>query len=172
MVEISHEHPTSDPLTFDGKQVMEDVQNRHDERMTPIDQVGVSEIRYPIMVASKDTGKQHTIAKIAMSVNLPHNVKGTHLSRFIEVLNQNHTEFQFTSVAELLGILKERLQASRARVEAHFPYFMKSVAPVSRSESLMDYQCSYVGEVNGQEIDVVLMVQVPVTSLCPCSKEL
>ncbi len=151
---------------------MEDVQNRRDERNIPIDQVGVSDLRYPIVVLDRAQGRQRTVAHLSMSVGLPQHFKGTHMSRFIEVLNEHHGEMTMRTLPTMLHRLKERLEAERARIEVHFPYFLERVAPVSGARALMDYECSFVGEVDGAHEDVVLGVRVPVASLCPCSREI
>lgn len=151
---------------------MEDVQNRRDIRNIALDQVGVSDLRYPIVVLDREHQVQHTVATISMSVGLPEEFKGTHMSRFIEVLNDHRGEMTMRTLPVLLLDLRRRLQAKTARVEVTFPYFIERLAPVSGAKALMDYECSFIGHsVNGTD-DFVLGVKVPVTSLCPCSKEI
>lgn len=152
--------------------VMADVQGRRDERSIPIDQVGVSDLRYPIVVLDREQGRQQTVARLSLSVGLPHHFKGTHMSRFIEVLNEHCGEVTMSTLPAILRRLKERLDAERARIEVSFPYFLERVAPVSGARALMDYECSFTGEANGTGDDFVLGVRVPVMSLCPCSKEI
>lgn len=149
---------------------MEDVQNQADSRLTPIDQVGVSDLRYPITVLDRSQGTQHTVARWAMSVCLPHHFKGTHMSRFIEVLNRHRGEVTLRTLPDLLAELRDRLDAERARVEIEFPYFLERAAPVSGAASLMEYECSFVAEAGAGGDDFVLGVRVPVATLCPCSK--
>ena len=149
---------------------MDDVQNGHDDRRIPIDQVGVTDLRYPIVVLDRQREKQQTVAKLTMSVNLPHHFKGTHMSRFIEVLNEHRGEVTMRTLPTILRELKGRLQAESARIEVLFPYFLERAAPASGARALMDYECSFVGEANASDADFVLGVRVPVTSLCPCSK--
>jgi GTP cyclohydrolase I len=149
---------------------MDDVQNHIDERGIPLDQVGVTDLRYPIVVLDREHEKQHTTALLTMAVNLPHQFKGTHMSRFVEVLNEHRGEITMHTLPGMLHELKRRLDAESARVEVRFPYFLEKVAPKSGAKALMDYDCSFVGEVNGGEESFTLGVQVPVTSLCPCSK--
>lgn len=149
---------------------LEDVQNHIDRRRVPIDQVGVSDLRYPIYVLDRKQAKQQTIARLSLAVNLPHHFKGTHMSRFIEVLNEHRGEVTMRTLPAILRDLKERLVAESARVEVVFPYFLERTAPVSGVRALMDYECSFVGEANGGMQDFVLGVKVPVTTLCPCSK--
>lgn len=149
---------------------MEDVQSRRDERRIPIDQVGVTDLRYPIVVLDRDRETQHTVARLTMSVNLPHHFKGTHMSRFIELLNRHRGEVTMRTLPEMLRDLKKRLHAEKAQVVVEFPYFLERSVPVSGARSLMEYECSFQAEINGGEEDFVLSVRVPVTSLCPCSK--
>jgi GTP cyclohydrolase IB len=151
---------------------VEDVQSRLDVRNIALDHAGVSDLRYPIVVLDRDHQVQHTIANISMSVGLPQEFKGTHMSRFIEVLNEHRGELTMRTLPTLLVDLRRRLQAKTARVEVVFPYFIERPAPVSRATALMDYECSFIGQsLNGGD-DFVLGVKVPVTSLCPCSKEI
>jgi GTP cyclohydrolase I len=149
-----------------------DVQNRHDDRAIPIDQVGVSGLRYPITVLDKTDGKQETIARLTMSVNLPHHFKGTHMSRFVETLNRHRVEVTMRTLPTILHELKARLEAESAHLEVTFPYFVERAAPITGAKALMDYECTFIGEVNGHGDDFTLGVTVPVTSLCPCSKEI
>lgn len=149
---------------------MVDIQSQKDHRKVAIDQVGVSDLRYPIVVLDRAREKQTTVARIAMSVSLPHEFKGTHMSRFIEILNAHRGEITMRTLPGVLRELKKRLHAEKARIEVAFPYFLERAAPATGARALMDYECSFVGEVNGKAEDFVLQVRVPVTSLCPCSK--
>ena len=149
---------------------MEDVQSQKDRREIPLDQVGVSGLRYPITVLDRHNEKQSTTAELKMSVNLPKEFKGTHMSRFIEVLNEHRGEITMRTLPRLLQALKDRRQANAALVEVKFPYFVEKAAPESGATALMDYQCTFTGHANGGEDDFILGVEVPVTSLCPCSK--
>lgn len=149
---------------------MTDVQNHPDTREVPIDRVGVCDLRYPITVLDRENREQTTTARVSMSVNLPHEFKGTHMSRFIEVLNAHRGEITMRTLPTILQELKQRLDAQSAHIEVEFPYFIERRAPVSGARALMDYECSFTGEVNGQTSDFVLGVRIPVTSLCPCSK--
>jgi GTP cyclohydrolase I len=134
--------------------MMEDIQNQFDERGIAIDQVGVSDVCYPIVVLDRAHQRQQSVARLAISVNLPHHFKGTHMSRFIEVLNAHRGEVTMRTLPAILCDLKRRLHAQSARIEVSF----------------LDYDCAFVGEVNGHSEDFILSVTVPVTSLCPCSK--
>ncbi|MFC1482238.1 GTP cyclohydrolase FolE2, partial [Myxococcota bacterium] len=147
-------------------------QNYPDGRGIDIDQVGVADLRYPIVVLDRERDKQSTIANLTMSVNLPKEFKGTHMSRFIEVLNEHRGEVTMNTLPAILDELKRRLSAESARIEVSFPYFFEKAAPESGARGLMDYDCTFVGESNGTADDFVLGVRVPVTSLCPCSKEI
>lgn len=151
---------------------MKDVQARVDHRGIALHQVGVSGLNYPVELRSKDGGRQHTVASFAMSVSLPHNVKGTHMSRFIEVLNLHHDNISMESFPFFLKAMKTRLQAETSRVEMGFHYFLKREAPVSGAVAQMGFHCRIVGEMKGDACDLQLEVKVPVTSLCPCSKEI
>src|SRR5262245_17378111 len=147
---------------------MDDVQGRPDDRGVPIDRVGVSGLRYPIVVLDRARGTQPTVARLAMSVDLPHHFKGTHMSRFVEVLNRHRGEVTLRTLPRLLADLRSRLDA--ARVEIEFPYFLDRAAPVSGAASVMGYDCSFAAEAAPSGDDFVLGVKIPVTTLCPCSK--
>lgn len=149
-----------------------DVQNAPDTRRIPIDKVGIKDIRHPVRVKDRSQGDQHTIARFNMYVELPHNFKGTHMSRFVEILNNHKYEISVESFAEMLLEMRQKLEANKGHIEMNFPYFVNKVAPVSGVESLMDYDVSLIGEVSGDETIMTIKVVVPVTSLCPCSKEI
>ena len=151
---------------------MIDVQNQADTRQIPIDKVGVKNIRYPITVLDKAKGKQRTVASVNMYVDLPHQYKGTHMSRFIEVLSKYRQEISPQNLGTILEAIKRRLNAESAHMELTFPYFVEKTAPVSHTPSLMEYNCTFVGTVNGQGHDIMVEVAVPITTLCPCSKEI
>jgi GTP cyclohydrolase I len=127
-------------------------------------------LKYPIIVMDRENRQQSTTARLSLSVNLPREFKGTHMSRFIEVLNSHRGEITMRTLPTILRELKERLDAESAHIEVHFPYFLERSAPVSGARALMDYECAFTGEMNGGTSDFVLGVRVPVTSLCPCSK--
>jgi GTP cyclohydrolase I len=150
---------------------MPDLQKSHDTRKISIDKVGVKDIRYPIVLLDKRKERQQTVARINMYVDLPHHFKGTHMSRFVEILNQYHGEISIERMDTILQDMKRHLEASCAHIELDFPYFIEKQAPVSGARSLMEYQCQMAAGL-GEEYDFVLGVTVPVTSLCPCSKEI
>lgn len=151
--------------------LIKDVQKRRDRRGIEIDMVGVRDIRYPIVVLDKANGVQHTIAKVNMYVNLPHQFKGTHMSRFIEVLNLYRNEINIRSFPRILAEMKRRLDAKSAHIEFTFPYFIRKAAPVSGAPGLMEYGCKVHGYA-GRDVRLVAEVRAPITTLCPCSKEI
>jgi GTP cyclohydrolase I len=151
---------------------MKDVQNSEDTRGIAIDRVGVCDVRYPISVLDKDNKQQNTVATIDLSVDLPHHFKGTHMSRFIEILNRHHGEITMKNIPEILDELKERLDAERSHIEISFPYFLNKAAPATGKKAQIDYNCCFIAESGKSENDFILKVEVPVTSLCPCSKEI
>jgi len=149
-----------------------DVQSSADTRQIAINKVGIKDIRHPIRILDRSGGEQHTIANFNMYVNLPHNFKGTHMSRFVEILNQHERELSVKSFKEVLKEMTERLEAEAGHIEMSFPYFINKKAPVSGVESLMDYDVTFIGELTGGEPRLKVKVVVPVTSLCPCSKKI
>jgi len=152
---------------------MKDIQNQSDRRNIPIDKVGIKNLRYPITVLDRKNSLQHTVASINMYVGLPHENKGTHMSRFVEILNLFRPEVSLKKITVVLDQMKKDLNAASAHIEVAFPYFVDKKAPVSNSPGLMDYTCSFVGSSDSQgKIDLVSEVIVPITSVCPCSKEI
>ncbi|MFH1480637.1 MAG: GTP cyclohydrolase FolE2 [Pseudomonadota bacterium] len=150
---------------------MKDIQNHKDNRNIDIDQVGVKGIRYPITVLDKNMGEQQTVATINMYVNLPRHYKGTHMSRFVEILNEHSRRISLQNFSEILEEMKKRLNAKSAHMEITFPYFINKMAPVTRSEGLMEYKCTFKGSLNKRP-DLVIIIHVPISTLCPCSKEI
>ncbi len=152
---------------------MIDVQNQADHRNINIDKVGVKDIRYPVTVMDRNNGVQHTVASINMYVNLPREFKGTHMSRFIEILNEFHGNLDIREFSKVLEALQEHLQAESAHMEMHFPYFVRKLSPVTASAGLMEYKCRISGSLDRKNgCDLVLEVNVPITTVCPCSKEI
>jgi GTP cyclohydrolase I len=149
-----------------------DVQSSRDTRQIPIDKVGIKDIRHPVRVKDRSVGEQHTIANFNMYVNLPHNFKGTHMSRFVEILNRHEREISVESFKEMLHEMTDRLEAESGHIEMTFHYFINKSAPVSGVESLLDYEVSLIGEITGDLSRMNIKVVVPVTSLCPCSKKI
>jgi GTP cyclohydrolase I len=149
-----------------------DVQSSADTRQIAINKVGIKDIRHPIRIQDRSGGEQHTIANFNMYVNLPHNFKGTHMSRFVEILNNHERELSVKSFKDVLKEMTERLEAESGHIEMAFPYFVNKKAPVSGVESLMDYDVTFIGELTDGEPRLKVKVVVPVTSLCPCSKKI
>ena len=149
-----------------------DVQGSIDRRHIAIDKVGIKNIRHPIRVRDKSEGIQHTIAAFNMYVGLPHNFKGTLMSRFVEILNRDEREISVESFGPMLRMMVERLEAKSGHLEMSFPYFITKIAPVSGVRSLMDYEVSFIGTIIDGHHSFTLKVVVPATSLCPCSKEI
>jgi GTP cyclohydrolase I len=141
-----------------------------DHRALAIDKVGIKDLSYPIQVWDRSNKVQHTVARVNLTVGLPHQFKGTHMSRFIEVLNARRGEMTLRNMPIILGEIQERLEAEDAHLEVVFPYFISKRAPVSGVESLMEYVCTFKASRRGPHLDFVLGVRVPVKSLCPCSK--
>ncbi|MFT5218529.1 MAG: GTP cyclohydrolase I [Planctomycetota bacterium] len=149
-----------------------DVQGSADTRQLAINKVGIKDIRHPVIVKDRSEGKQHTIATFNMFVFLPHQFKGTHMSRFVSILNDHDREITYSSFNEMLQEMAELLEAESGYIEMRFPYFVNKKAPVSGVESLLDYNVSLVGEINAGVTHTRVKIQVPVTSLCPCSKSI
>ncbi len=152
---------------------MIDMQNQPDYRKIPIDKVGIKGLKYPVTVRDKTKGSQSTVAEISMYVDLPHQCKGTHMSRFVELLHQSKSPFSLEFLSTILEDMKNILGAESSHIEISFPYFMEKSSPTTGSKGLMDYNCSISGSSDAaKNTDIVLKVAVPVTSVCPCSKEI
>lgn len=149
---------------------MKDIQNLNDERNLDIDKVGIKDIQYPIVLSDKEKGKQHTVAFINMYVKLPHNFKGTHMSRFVEILSRHSENINLYSVNNILDEMREKLNSEEAFIELSFQYFMNKKAPVSGQSAMMDYFCRYQGSAGANGHDQVLTIKVPVMTLCPVPK--
>ena len=156
----------------DAPAPMADVQGSHDTRQIAINQVGIKAIRHPVKVLDKSSGIQHTVAVFNMYVSLPHNFKGTHMSRFVEILNSHEREISVENFPAMLRDMVEKLEAQTGRIEMNFPYFINKAAPVSGVQSLMDYDVTLIGDISHGKIESTIKVVVPVTSLCPCSKKI
>jgi GTP cyclohydrolase I len=160
-------------MTTPVKAVIPDVQASEDLRHLPINKVGIKDIRHPFKVLDKSGGVRHTIATFNMYVGLPHNFKGTHMSRFVEILNAHEEEISVESFETMLREMVVRLEAQTGHLEMSFPYFINKTAPISGVRSLMDYDITFIGEIlAGGQYRQTVRVQVPVTSLCPCSKKI
>ncbi len=152
---------------------MKDIQNQLDYRNIPIDKVGIKNLKYPITVLDRKNRVQHTVALINMYVDLPHTYKGTHMSRFVEMLHLFRPEVSLKNISVILKEMKTHLNAESSNIEVTFPYFIEKKSPVSQSPGLMDYTCKFVGssDPNGV-VDLVSEVVVPISSVCPCSMEI
>ncbi len=151
---------------------MADVQNAPDSRQIAIDKVGIKALRHPVRITSRDNGEQHTVAEFNMYVHLPQHFKGTHMSRFIEIINQHEQEITLQSFAAMLTEISQRLEADSGHIEMSFPYFVKKFAPVTAIPSLLNYDVSFIGEIHHGVSKTYVKVVIPVTSLCPCSKKI
>ncbi|MBI1890937.1 MAG: GTP cyclohydrolase I FolE2 [Burkholderiales bacterium] len=148
-----------------------DVQSTPDTRRLAIQRVGVKGVRYPVSIKTS-TGAQPSVGTWNMYVHLPEEKKGTHMSRFIALLEGNRAPLDVAHFTQLLRKMTRLLEADAGRIELSFPYFINKTAPVSGVESLMDYEVGLTGEIKGDAVEVALKVVVPVTSLCPCSKKI
>ena len=151
---------------------MIDIQNQKDDRNIDIKKVGVKGIKYPLTVLDRAHGSQQVNATINMYVNLPHHFKGTHMSRFVEILNEHRGEVSIKTLQTILEKVRAKLRAASAHMEIEFPYFIEKTAPVSGAKSLMEYLCRFSGKNGGGKTDIQVGVVVPVTTVCPCSKEI
>ena len=160
-------------MTPPQAQAIPDVQSFQDARQLAINKVGIKAIRHPVRVSDRSGGVQHTVASFNMYVGLPHNFKGTHMSRFVEILNGREREISVENFEPMLREMVERLEAETGHIEMTFPYFINKAAPVSGVQSLMDYEVTFTGEIReGGRYEFDVKVLVPVTSLCPCSKKI
>ncbi len=148
-----------------------DIQGSYDLRKEKIDKVGVKNLSYPIVVQDRAKEFQSTVADIDFYVELPHFHRGTHMSRFIEILNTYHRESIVENLQQLLKDIKDSLSADRSYIKLKFPYFIKKKAPISGIESMMNYNCYFEGE-HTDKFELTIGVEVPITTVCPCSKEL
>jgi len=149
-----------------------DIQSSEDCRRIDIDRVGIKDIRHPVVVRDRSGREQHTVATFNMYVGLPHRFKGTHMSRFVEILNSQEYEITVQSFKRMVVEMTELLDARVGRIEMKFPYFVTKVAPVSKVKSLLDYEVSFVGQIQDGLPSIEVKVVVPITTLCPCSKNI
>lgn len=157
-------------MNYASKTPLPDMQKTADTRGVAIEQVGICDLTYPIVVLDRDNQRQSAAATISMSVNLPHHFKGTHMSRFLQVLAAHQGEFTMHTFPEILKDLGKRLDAEAAHIEVEFTYFLMRTAPVSGLKAPMDYRCAFIGDSKASEENFLLRVTVPVSTLCPCSK--
>jgi len=150
---------------------MKDIQASADFRRVPIQKVGIRDIRYPVTVRDKSRERQDTVARVSLSVNLPHNYRGTHMSRFVEVLDRFREEVSYHTLDLILMEIKRALNAEESHIEISFPFFQRKRAPVSGLESTMSYDC-VISAVYRNHLEISTRVEVPVHTLCPCSREI
>ncbi|MFI5386307.1 MAG: GTP cyclohydrolase FolE2 [Fimbriimonadales bacterium] len=148
-----------------------DIQSSRDERKIPIDRVGVREVLYPITLRERDGDRQRTVGRFSLTVDLPHEFKGTHMSRFIEVLSEHNHDISPETIPLILARLRERLKAESSHLDVSFTYFREKAAPVTGKVGMMGYECGF-SATGGLKNDFIIRVTVPVTTLCPCSKEI
>ena len=160
----------ADPGYGSGDAPIADVQGSPDLRRIPIDKVGIKGIRHPVRVLDRSVGRQETVATFNMYVDLPQDFKGTHMSRFVQVLENHEYEITVTTFQRMLREMVDLLEARSGHIEMAFPYFVRKAAPVSGVSSLMDYGVTLIGAIRNGEVRISARVVVPVTSLCPCSK--
>ncbi len=152
--------------------VIPDVQSSIDTRHLAIDKVGIKDIKHPVRVKDRSGREQYTIANFNMYVDLPQDFKGTHMSRFVEILNEHEYEITVQSFRQMLTEMTRRLEAKSGHIEMTFTYFVTKLAPISEVKSLLDYQVTFIGEIAEDASSITVKVIVPVTSLCPCSKKI
>jgi len=152
---------------------MKDIQSSPDNRNIYIDKVGIKKLKLPITVRDRHRMAQRTVADVNFYVDLPHHFKGTHMSRFVELLNDHRESFDIERIDEILVKARQKLKALKAHIELTFPYFVEKKAPVSGLPGLIDYECMISAASNGnRKTDTILTIKVPITTLCPCSKEI
>ncbi|KXW55668.1 GTP cyclohydrolase FolE2 [Ferrovum sp. PN-J185] len=170
---LNSSRPHGETMNAPENLTIPDIQSTEDTRQIAIDRVGIKGIRHPIRVSDRELGDaQNTIASFNMYVHLPQHFKGTHMSRFVEILNREGREISVTSFGTMLQEMVERLDAKAGHIEMQFPYFVNKSAPVSGVRSLIDYDVTFIGEIKEGNVTFTMKVLVPVTSLCPCSKEI
>lgn len=149
---------------------MIDIQNTPDTREVPLKKVGIKDLEYPVTVLDKERGTQTTTAKIDLFVNLPHDYKGTHMSRFIEIFHKHHENLGMNKFLEMLEEMRVNLDAEKAFGTMTFPFFIQKNAPVTNSPGIMKYECTYEGSVESDKKEFFVSISIPVTTVCPCSK--
>jgi len=152
--------------------MMNDIQKEAAEHEVDLEKVGVKGVKYPIVVLDKKNKTQHTVATINMYVDLPRHFRGTHMSRFIEILNRHRGQMTLHNIDPILTEMKDKLDAKSAHLEIAFPYFIEKTAPVSGQKSTMVYDCRFIASQSDHKDELVVEVNVPVMSLCPCSREI
>lgn len=151
---------------------MRDVQSETDRRNIPLDEAGISGLSYPVTILDRENREQRTVADFTMSVSLPDHFRGTHMSRFVEVLEESGCRFEGETMPRILKMLLEALNSLEAMVTVSFPYFITREAPVTGASAKMRYECRFTGRYGAEGYDFMLSVTVPVGTLCPCSREI
>ena len=151
---------------------LQDTQSKVDVRNIPISRVGIKDIKYPLKISDRDGVAQSVIGNFIMSVGLPHDVKGTHMSRFVKILQDQADIINIENFQDLVKNTTNILDSESAYISVDFTYFKKKAAPVSKVESLLDYSVNFTCEIKNNIVNKYLKVTVPVTSLCPCSKNI
>lgn len=156
---------------MDSPTTLVDIQSTRDHRNISIDKVGVRKVKYPMVVLERDNGKQQTVGDFTLTVDLPHEFKGTHMSRFLEILGEHNCVVSGETIPTILTKLRERLDAETSHLEVKFTFFREKAAPVTKKVGMMGYECGFIAA-GGKLDDFWLHLVVPVTTLCPCSKEI
>jgi GTP cyclohydrolase IB len=151
---------------------MIDIQSSLDERNIPIDKVGVRNVKYPIYVREKGQGTQRTVGNFTLTVDLPRQFKGTHMSRFLEVLGEHNDDISAETIPQILARLRDRLKAETAHLEVKFTYFLEKAAPVTGKTGMMGYECGFIAHGGTSDTSYEIWLNVPVATLCPCSREI
>ncbi|MDR2488535.1 MAG: GTP cyclohydrolase FolE2 [Desulfovibrio sp.] len=149
---------------------MEDVQNRQAEVAMPIDSVGIRNLKRPILVSRREGIPSHSVATVELGVALTASFKGTHMSRFVEALENWNEELSYNSMKNLLKDVKQRLHAHKAQIIFTFPFFLRRPSPVSDTSGTQGYECRLTGELGDNKPIFFLELCVPVMTVCPCSK--
>lgn len=153
-------------------QSIPDVQNSKDNRNIAINKVGIKDIRHPISISDRSGNLQNTVAMFNMYVYLPEHYKGTHMSRFIKIINDQNKAINIQSFSQMLEEMVVMLEAKSGDVEIRFPFFVNKTAPISGVQSMLDYDVTFIGKIENGKVDIRIKVVIPVTSLCPCSKSI
>ncbi|MDO8586975.1 MAG: GTP cyclohydrolase FolE2 [Armatimonadota bacterium] len=152
---------------------MKDIAISIDKRGVQIQRVGIKDLHVPLQIKERQGGFQHVLGNVSLSVELPHRYRGTHLSRLVETVFQwRDKPLSGREVRQILNQVGKKLDAEQAHMTVKFKYFVPKAAPVSHSESALDYDCEFTGAIGGDGFDFILGVEVPVTTLCPCSREI
>ena len=155
-----------------NKSNLPDTQGLADNRNLSINKVGIKDILHPMIIKQRSGKNQTTVANFNMYVNLPHNLKGTHMSRFVHILNNHEDHITVDTFKKMISEMLVLLEAESGHVEMTFPYFINKTAPASKVKSLLNYTVTFIGEIKDGLSNLKVKVLVPVTSLCPCSKKI